>query len=152
MKKAVLVVAVLTFALSGCGGDSATSPGPGEEMLLAADTIGTGGGTASGSLNITIDPGTRDVLSFRAAQTLMSSNGFTFIDSIVGSHLTFDHQTTIPNPARLCRIIGTGACASVSVYAYRRDHGGTGTWIELDNFNCQATTYLNASFWYEEGD
>jgi len=106
------------------------------------------GGTTSGSLTITIDPETRDVTSFRARRTWLSI-GFTFVDSIVGGNVPFDYQTA---GHRLCQTVGTGACSSASVYAYKRVRDETGVWIEVDNFNCQPATYLTMSFWYEAVD
>jgi hypothetical protein len=106
------------------------------------------GGTTSGSLDITIDPETRDVTGFRARQTWLSI-GFTHTDSIVGGYVPFEHQTA---GHRLCQIAGTGACASASTFKYRRDRDETGTWIASDTYNCQSTTYLSVNFWHEAAD
>jgi hypothetical protein len=106
-----------------------------------------GSGTNSGSLTITVDPDTRDVVSFRAVETLVSPIGFTFVDSIVGQNVPLYDQTTDPNPHRLCMIVGTGTCSSVGTFAYKRSNEGMGTWIELDSFNCRTATGLSISLW-----
>jgi hypothetical protein len=108
-------------------------------------------GTTSGDLTITIDPVTWDVVSFRAAQTKLSTTGFTFVDSIIGGNVPCVDKTASPASHKLCQLTGTDACSGMSVYAYRRINNENGAWIELDSFHCQATTYLNVTFWYEPG-
>ena len=102
-------------------------------------------GSASGSLAITIDPITRDVVNFRAAETRLSTTGFTYVDSIVGGHVPFEYQST---GHRLCQVVGTGVCSSITSYAYRRDDPGS-AWIELDTHHCLAATYLNVNLAHE---
>jgi hypothetical protein len=111
-----------------------------------------GVGTATGSLTVTVDPNTKDVLTFRAAETRVSPTGFTFVDSIVGQNVPLDHEQTSPSYHRMCQVIGTGACSSISTFAYRRDHAPTTTWVRSKNHACQTETHLNVSFWYDSGE
>jgi hypothetical protein len=108
-----------------------------------------GEGTASGSLTIVTDPVTHAVLSFRAAETRLLPTGFAFVDSIVGHSVAFDYDT---GTSWVCEVGGEGACSSISTYAYKRSHGGMGTWIESDAFDCQGTTSLHISFWHDSGE
>lgn len=108
-----------------------------------------GVGTATGNLDVTIDPDTKEVLTFRAVETRNSTTGFTYVDSIVGHNVPLDYET--PAPGRVCQITGTGACSSIDAYAYRRDDPGS-TWIRSKSYTCQATTSLAVSFWRDSGE
>ena len=108
-------------------------------LRRSAGSVRPGRAIAVGKL--AIDPGTRDVLSYRARETRLSTTGFTYVDSIVGSNVPFVHQTS---GHRLCQLVGTGACSSISVHDYRRDDPG-GSWIDLDTYVCLPATYLNVN-------
>ncbi|MFH1313488.1 MAG: hypothetical protein ABIJ00_09745 [Candidatus Eisenbacteria bacterium] len=111
-----------------------------------------GSGTSSGSLSITIDPATSDVVSFRAAVQNVLSTGWVHTDSIVGGRVLFETSGTVPNPYMSCELVGTAVCPAIPAFWRRLSHDASGTWSEIVSYSCTGDAGLRVSFWYAEGE